>query len=64
MLGKTFCERDPYLASLLQVNIIVDEGIGLPVIVPVRQGAAGGGGGSAEERKNQVSAANPLQHLT
>merc|ERR1712130_961914 len=43
-----------FLVKEGKVNVIVDEGIGLPVIVPVRQGAAGGGGGSAEERKNQV----------
>jgi len=43
-----------FLVKEGKVNVIVDEGIGLPVIVPVRQGAAGGGGGSTEERKNQV----------
>ena len=37
---------------LVQVNVSVDEGLGLPVIVPVRQQAAGGG--AVEERKNQV----------
>jgi len=42
-----------FLVKEGKVNISVDEGLGLPVIVPVRQ-AAGGGGGAAEERKNQV----------
>ena len=37
---------------MCQVNVSVDEGSGLPVIVPVRQQAAGGG--AVEERKNQV----------
>jgi len=41
-----------FLVKEGKVNVSVDEGSGLPVIVPVRQQAAGGG--AVEERKNQV----------
>ena len=42
------------------MNISVDEDVGLPVIIPVRQAAAGGG---AEERKNQVFFKSPKTDL-
>ena len=46
----------------LQVNVSVDEGLGLPVIEPVTRQAAGGG--AAEERKNQVRFFEPLKERT
>ena len=42
-----------FLVKEGKVNISVDEGLGLPVIVPVSSRRAAEGG-AAEERKNQV----------
>ena len=51
-VSKNFLRATDCHYHLYQVNVSVDKDLGLPVIVPVRQGA---GGGAAEERKNQVS---------
>ena len=42
------------------MNISVDEGLGLPVIVPVSSRRAAEGG-AAEERKNQVHLSNSFR---